>query len=66
MGRERRAYEGKRAVSSQRSCSVGHKCPTPFFQSKSTVESLKEKKMLFTFGTYVTKLRLIDVVDTRV
>ena len=38
----------------------------PFFQSKSTVESLKEKKMLFTFGTYVTKLRLIDVVDTRV
>jgi len=38
----------------------------PFFQSKSTVESLKEKKMLFTFGTYVTNLRLIDVVDTRV
>ena len=53
MGRERRAYEGEERVVSSAIVFGRSQMSDPFFQSKSTVESLKRKKMPFTFGTYV-------------
>lgn len=65
MGRERRAYEGEERVVSSAIVFGRSQMSDPFFQSKSTVESLKEKRCPSLSEPTSSNLRLIDVVDTR-